>query len=66
MKIYKNAMKYFGKHPEENGLIHLILGLGLGFLLTYPVAQSHPIRWGVLFIVMGVVGHIWAGMQKTK
>lgn len=66
MKYYKNAMKFFGKHPDQNGFIHLILGFGLGILFTYPFVGSHPLRWGGLFIAMGLLGHAYAVFQKTK
>jgi hypothetical protein len=66
MKFYKNAMKYFSKYPDQNAFVHLLAGVGFGFLLAYPVVGQHPIRWGLLFVLMAVVGHIWAGSQKVK
>jgi hypothetical protein len=66
MNYYKNAMKYFSKFPSQNSFVHLILGIGIGFIIAYPVVGVHPIRWGGLFILMGAVGMIWAGFQKTK
>ncbi len=56
----KKVKKYFSSHPEENALTHMIIGVGLGFLLTYPLAASHPVRWGVLFLVVGAVMHFKA------
>ncbi len=56
----KKVKKYFASHPEENGLTHLVLGMGIGFLLTYPLAASHPVRWGVAFLVVGIVMHLKA------
>jgi len=66
MNYYKNAMKYFSKYPDQCIFVNLLTGVGLGFMLTYPVVGVHPIRWGLLFLGMGVVGFIWAGLQKTK
>lgn len=66
MKYYKNAVKYFTKHPDQNAFVHLLLGIGIGFLLTYPVAETHPVRWGALFLLLGAIGHVWAAIQKTK
>jgi hypothetical protein len=66
MKIYKNAMKFFAKYPNQNFFISLIAGIGLGFLLTYPVAGPHPVRWGLVFLLMAAVGFWWAGQQKVK
>ena len=66
VKNYRNAMKYFGKYPDQNAFVHLLGGVGIGFMLTYPVAGIHPVRWGLIFLLMAVVGYLWAGMQKTK
>ncbi|MBI3385461.1 hypothetical protein HY031_00030 [Candidatus Gottesmanbacteria bacterium] len=62
-KYYKRAMKYFEKHPNTNSFIHVIGGIGIGFLLTYPLAGSHPVRWGIAFLVLSVLGHVWAATQ---
>ncbi len=56
-------MKYFEKHPNTNSFIHVIGGIGIGFLLTYPLAGSHPVRWGIAFLVLSVLGHVWAATQ---
>lgn len=66
MKFYKTAMKYFSKNPDQNAFVHLLGGVGIGFLLAYPVVGEHPIRWGLLFLLMALVGLIWAGTQKVK
>jgi hypothetical protein len=66
MYSWKNAMKFFSKYPAQNSFVHLLLGVGIGFLLAYPVVAEHPVRWGALFVLMGAVGHCWAGFQKTK
>ncbi len=63
-KLIKKTKKYFGKYPCFNGSVHLLIGIGIGFLLTYPVVGSHPVRWGVTFIVLGVLGHVWAVIKK--
>lgn len=52
--------KYFVKHPEVNSLVHVLVGVGLGFLLTYPVAGIHPVRFGLAFLALGALGHVWA------
>ncbi len=56
----KKVNKYFAKHPAENALAHMCVGLGFGFLLTYPLAGSHPLRWAMTFLVIGLVMHIRA------
>ncbi len=64
MKYVKTAMKYFGKHPDFNGLTHILMGLGFGALLTYPLFGAHPVRYGLVFLALGVAGHIWAMTRK--
>ena len=59
-KILRRAEKYFSRHTSYNALIHAVAGIGIGFLLAYPVAQTHPVRWGVAFLALGVLGHLWA------
>jgi hypothetical protein len=66
MKFYKQLMKYFSKYPDQNAFVHLLGGIGIGFFLTYPVADIHPIRWSALFLMLAVIGYIWAGNQKIK
>lgn len=56
-------MKFFAKNPKFNSLVHLLAGMGIGFLLTYPVAGSHPVRWGVGFLALAVLGHVWAATR---
>lgn len=56
----KKTTKYLSSHPGENALAHLLFGVGAGFLLTYPLAASHPVRWGVAFLVAGLVVHLKA------
>ncbi len=65
-KYITNSMKFFSKHPDQNAFVHLLGGIGIGFLLTYPVAGVHPVRWGLLFLLMAAIGHVWAATQKTK
>ena len=63
-KIYAKMMKYFAKHQSFNSWVHFAGGIGVGFLLTYPVAGIHPVRWGVAFILIAVLGHIYAMSEK--
>lgn len=43
-----------------NSTIHFIGGIGIGILLTYPLVGQHPVRWGISFIILAVLGHIYA------
>lgn len=56
--------KYFAKHVWENSAAHMFLGLGAGFVLTHPLADPHPLRWGLIFLTVGVVWHLKAGMKN--
>ncbi len=60
---YKRAVRYFTKYPHTNAVIHLFAGMGIGFLLTYPLAGAHPVRWGVALLTLSVLGHLWAATQ---
>jgi hypothetical protein len=62
-KYCKATMKYFEKHAGFNGLTHISLGVGIGALLTYPVAGVHPVRFGLVFLILGIIGHVWAATQ---
>jgi hypothetical protein len=64
-KYIKTKMKYFEKHADFNSLTHISLGVGIGALLTYPVAGIHPIRFGLVFIILGILGYVWAATQKS-
>ncbi len=64
-KYLKTAMKYFEKHTGFNGMVHLSLGVGIGALLTYPAAGLHPVRFALVFIVLGLLGHAWAMTHKA-
>lgn len=57
----KKMKKYYSKNVSENSIVHLIIGMGIGFLLTYPMAGPHPVRWGLAFITVGLVWHLKAG-----
>ncbi len=64
MKLYRNyekkATKYMSKYPAYNAFIHALGGIGIGFLLAYPLVGSHRVRWGLAFLVLSILGHLWA------
>lgn len=63
-KFYKKMLTYFTKHSSYNAYVHFLGGIGVGFLLAYPLAGIHPVRWGLLFLGLSLAGHIWAGYRK--
>lgn len=62
-KLEKNMMKHFEKNPRFNSYVHVLAGVGIGFLLAYPVAGAHPVRWGLVFLVLSILGHWWAATR---
>ncbi len=62
--MYKQINQYFKNHVYYNSAMHVLAGIGVGMLLTYPLAGSHPVRWGIAFIVLGVLGHIYPLIKK--
>lgn len=60
----KKLEKYFSKHVFFNSASHVLAGVGIGILVTYPIIGAHPMRWGVAFLVAGLFGHLWAYTQK--
>lgn len=64
--MFKNAEEYFRKYPIFNSLTHAVGGIGIGILITYPFVGLHPIRWGLVFLVLSVLGHLYAATAKRK
>lgn len=48
------------KHPAYNGTIHALGGIGVGILIASPIADPHPVRWGIAFLLLSVLGHLYA------
>lgn len=38
----------------------LFVGIGIGLLLTHPVADPNPVRWALGFFGAAIVIHLWA------
>lgn len=54
----QKCKKYLSQHPHYNAVVHVLLGMGLGVLLTYPVVQEHPVRWAAAFIILAAFGYL--------
>ena len=57
--MYKKVESYFKKNVLYNSFVHLIIGVGIGILITYPLVGSHPLRWGIGLFVLGLLGHAY-------
>ena len=53
---YKRMYRYFRKHLTYTDGIHISLGLGIGLLIFRE-------NWGWLFLVIGLLGHVYAFIQ---
>ena len=60
----KMIVKYLQSHPYYNAAVHTIFGVGIGALLTYPYFGSHPVKWGIGLIAVGVLGHLYPLIVK--
>lgn len=58
-KKYQKIRKYFKEHVDYNGFVHMFAGIGIGILITYPLVGAHPIRWGVAFLLVAILGHLY-------
>lgn len=56
------------KKMAKKSLIHTIanvlVGMGLGVLITYPVVVEHPVRWGVGLVVIGALLRLYQVTSK--
>ena len=55
----KKAMAFMKKHPKYNAIIHALGGVGVGILIAYPIAGIHPVRFGVAFLLVSALGHLY-------
>nr|MBI5455624.1 hypothetical protein [Candidatus Levybacteria bacterium] len=60
----KRIEKYFAKHVRFNSLTHLIGGIGIGALITNGFLNPHPLRYGVVLLVVALLFHAYAYYQK--
>lgn len=59
-KYRKTAISYFSKHVEFNAAVHAVGGIGVGILIAGPMANPHPVRWAAVFLIISLVGHLYA------
>ena len=60
-----NMDEYFAKHSRCNSLTHLSTGLGVAWLISLAWHYSIvALVLGIVFLVAGVTGHIYAKSAK--
>lgn len=64
--MLKQIKTYFKAHPTYNSFVHILIGIGLGVLLTHPVFGGHTLRWGVGLVVLGLLGHLYPLLIKKR
>ena len=62
--MFKQTVGFFKKNPTYNAVVHLITGVGLGILATYPLVKEHPVRVGAAFLIVGLCGHLYPYITK--
>ncbi len=55
----KKIETYLKKHVVYNSIIHIIGGVGIGIVITYPLIRNHPVRWSVVFLAIAILGHLY-------
>lgn len=56
--MYKKIKKYLVAHPMYNSAVHVLAGMGIGILVTYPYID-HPMKVGGLLLALGIAGHLY-------
>ena len=61
--MYKQIKKYFEKHAYYNSFVHVLIGIGIGIFVN-PWTDTHTVRWAIVLIVIGVLGHLYPALVK--
>ena len=61
----QKLLKYYSKHPIYAIFVNLIIGLGLGILISRPMG-THPLRLGIALLVIGALGKLYPLVNKVK
>ncbi len=64
--MLKDTVKYFKNHPTYNAVVHALGGIGVGILIAHPLIGIHPIRWGIIFLALSLLGHFYPTTLKKK
>lgn len=63
---YKNATKYFSKHPIYNSTVHALGGIAIGLMIARPFDGGHPLKLALIFATLAVLGHLIPVVFKMK
>lgn len=58
--------KFFSENIWYAKMVYMIAGIGVGIIITYPFAGAHPIRWGLAFLALAALLHIYPLLSKRK
>ena len=58
--------EYFAKHTNFNACVHVCVGLGIAWLLSliWQGCSVISLVLGIVFLVLGIAGHIYAQFAK--
>lgn len=62
--MYKKFTNFYRKHLFYHAMIHVAVGMGIGILITYPYVGAHPLRYGLAFLALGLIGHLYPLSSK--
>ena len=60
----KKVSRYFSRHPVINALSHLLIGVGIGILVTRPLVGIHPVRVAAILVILGICSHLYPLVKK--
>lgn len=63
-KHIQQIERYLSKYPRYNAVVHAVGGIGVGVLIARPLVGTHPVRWGLMLLVLSVLAHLKPLMMK--
>lgn len=66
MKSYKFIHKYFSENLWYAKITFVLGGMGIGILLSNPLAGEHPIRWGAGLLLLSMLLTFYPLLTKKK
>lgn len=65
-KSVKRVHDYFSENIWYTKLVYMIGGIGVGIIISGPFAGVHPVRWGLAFILLAALLHLYPLLSKRK